>query len=125
MHQTPKPTPPNRKCPPANAQGLSIPDDTRIKLVKKIVFQGQLVEASWPLGLAIDNLSRAAASKAADAAVAAAAAPAAAAPAGAKPAAAKPAAAAAPKAAAAKPAAATAPKAAAAKPVAVAAAKMP
>lgn len=39
------------------AQGLKLRDDESITLVKKIVFNGEAIEASWPLGMAIDELS--------------------------------------------------------------------
>lgn len=39
-------------------KGFHIPETTPITLVKKVRYQGQEVEAAWPLGAAINLLSR-------------------------------------------------------------------
>lgn len=37
-------------------RGFKIPDDARIHLVKRVEYNGDLVEAAWPLGAAINAL---------------------------------------------------------------------
>jgi apyrase len=37
-------------------RGFKIPEDARIHLVKRVEYNGDLVEAAWPLGAAINAL---------------------------------------------------------------------
>ena len=45
-------------------QGFDLAENDGITLVKQVKYRGQVIEAAWPLGAAIDDLSSAAAAAA-------------------------------------------------------------
>jgi hypothetical protein len=40
------------------AQGFGLSEEASVTLVKKVLYAGTPIEAAWPLGLAVDALSR-------------------------------------------------------------------
>ncbi|KAF8062083.1 APY2 [Scenedesmus sp. PABB004] len=44
-------------CHTVLTQGFDLPDDATLTLVKQVKYNGQVIEAAWPLGAAIDELS--------------------------------------------------------------------
>jgi apyrase len=38
-------------------QGFDLPEASPLTLVKQVKYNGQAIEAAWPLGAAIDSLS--------------------------------------------------------------------
>ncbi|GBF92834.1 apyrase-like [Raphidocelis subcapitata] len=45
-------------CHTVLTQGFDLPEDTELTLVKQVKYNGQAIEAAWPLGAAIDGLSQ-------------------------------------------------------------------
>jgi hypothetical protein len=48
---------PSPLAPDAPLQGFDLADGAHLTLVKKVMYNGQPIDASWPLGAAIDELS--------------------------------------------------------------------
>jgi apyrase len=44
-------------CHTLLTKGYQLPKDSKITLVKQVEYNGQNIEAAWPLGAALDDLS--------------------------------------------------------------------